>query len=87
MASLNQDTMSEHSKQWADLNDPEFPWDFDIELEFESIPHGFYKPIICEGFGFIGLERDAEGKELLLFPKGDTVERVPYLQFLEQQKH
>jgi len=77
--------MADYSKQWAEKYDSEFPWDFDIEEEFENIPHGFYKPIICEGFGFIGLERSTDGKMLLLFPKGDEVERVEYRKFIKQQ--
>jgi len=57
-----------------------------LKRSFENIPHGFYKPIICEGFGFIGLERSTDGKMLLLFPKGDEVERVEYRKFYKTTK-
>ena len=39
--------MAEFSKQYCELYDPEFPWDFDIEEFAEGIPKGHYKPIIC----------------------------------------
>ena len=47
--------MAEFSKQYCEIYDWDFPWDFDIELEAETIPKGHYKPIICEGFGFSGI--------------------------------
>lgn len=79
--------MAEFSKQWAEVNDPEFPWDFDIEEEFESIPHGYYKPMICEGFGFMGLLRTTSGSKALLFDNGtDELETVDYIKFMKQQK-
>jgi len=30
--------MADFSKQWAEIYDTEFPWDFDIEAEAETIP-------------------------------------------------
>jgi hypothetical protein len=79
--------MADFSKQWADVYDSEFPWDFDIEVEAESIPKGYYKPIICEGFGFIAIEVGLDGKIYLLFDNGkDEVDRVDYVKFIEKQK-
>ena len=54
--------MADFSKQYCELYDPEFPWDFDIEVGAETIPKGYYKPIICEGFGFSAIEVGLDGK-------------------------
>lgn len=79
--------MADFSKQWADIYDSEFPWDFDIEVEAESIPKGYYKPMICEGFGFIAIEVGMDGKTYLLFDGGlDGVHKVDYLKFIESEK-
>lgn len=47
--------MAEFSKQYCEIHDPEMPWDFDIEEIATEIPRGYYKHIICEGFGFVGI--------------------------------
>lgn len=79
--------MADYSKQWAEINDPDFPWDFDIEEEIETIPHGYYKTLICEGFGFLAIERTTEGKIQLLFPGEDNLIRaVEYEKFIKSQK-
>jgi hypothetical protein len=79
--------MADFSKQWADVYDSEFPWDFDIEVEAESIPKGYYKPIICEGFGFIAIEVGLDGKTYLIFDDGDNkINKVDYISFIQKQK-
>ena len=79
--------MADFSKQWAEIYDTEFPWDFDIEEEAESIPKGYYKPIICEGFGFIAIEVGIDGEIYLIFDSGlDGVDKVHYQKFMEKQK-
>ena len=66
--------MAEFSKQYCEIYDEDFPWDFDIEAEAETIPKGHYKPMICEGFGFLGIGVDLNGNiEILLTnPKDET---------------
>lgn len=79
--------MADFSKQWAEVYDTEFPWDFDIEVEAESIPAGYYKPMICEGFGFIAIEVGLDGEIYLVFDSGlDGVDKVHYKNFMEKQK-
>jgi hypothetical protein len=64
--------MAEFSKQWAEIYDSEFPWDFDIEEIAETIPKGHYKPIICEGFGFSGIGVRLDGTiEILVVDRND----------------
>lgn len=64
--------MAEFSKQYCEIYDPEFPWDFDIEEIAESIPKGYYKPIICEGFGFSGIGVRLDGTiEILVIDRND----------------
>ena len=56
----------------------DFPWDFDIEAEAETIPKGHYKPMICEGFGFLGIGVDLNGDiEILLADPKDETKYIP----------
>jgi len=64
--------MAEFSKQWAEINDPEFGWDFDIEEVSNQLDPNHYVPMICEGFGFIAIGRDENYKVLLAMPTGET---------------
>lgn len=85
--------MADFSKQWAELYDPEFPWDFDIEEEAANIPKGHYKPMICEGFGFGGIGVRMDGSIMLLFVDSSpeelndvTYRQVDYNKFIKNQK-
>ncbi len=79
--------MADFSKQYCELYDPEFPWDFDIEVEAETIPKGYYKPIICEGFGFIAIEVGLDGNIYLIFDAGNNeIDKVQYKAFIQKQK-
>jgi hypothetical protein len=64
--------MAEFSKQWAEINDPGFGWDFDIEEVSNQLDPNHYVPMICEGFGFIAIGRDENYKVLLAMPTGET---------------
>jgi len=67
--------MAEFSKQYTQRPDSEFDqWDFDILEIAKDLSSGFYTPIICEGFGFIGIGKDDDGEIILAFPKGNTLE-------------
>jgi hypothetical protein len=71
--------MSDFSKQWAELYDPEFPWDFDIEEIAKDLHKGNYYPIIDEGFGFTAIAKSSnQGKTLLAFPTGDKTNEVEW---------
>jgi hypothetical protein len=81
--------MADFSKQYCEINDPEFPWDFDIEEIAETIPKGHWKPIICEGFGFSGIGVRLNGDIELLFIDGndeDTLIQIDYNKFIANQK-
>ena len=79
--------MAEFSKQYCEIHDPGFPWDFDIEEIATEIPRGYYKSIICEGFGFIGIGVGMNREIQLLF-SDDTggFEKVNYNHFIKKQK-
>jgi len=62
--------MAEFCKQWAEINDPEGGWDFDIEEISNQLEPNHYIPIICEGFGFIAIGKDNENKITLAIPTG-----------------
>jgi hypothetical protein len=63
--------MAEFSKQWVEINDPEYGWDFDIEEISNQLKPNYYIPIICEGFGFIAIGKDNEDKIMLAMPTGE----------------
>ena len=70
--------MAEFSKQYCEIYDEDFPWDFDIEEIADDIPKGHYKPIICEGFGFLGIGVTLNGDiEILLANPKDETKYVP----------
>ena len=48
--------MAEYSKQYVENYMPEWTWDFDIEEEFDKLQPGEFVSVICEGFGFYGLQ-------------------------------
>ena len=64
--------MAEFCKQWVQINDPEFGWDFDIEEVSNQLEPNHYIPMICEGFGFIAIGRDENYNVLLAMPTGET---------------
>jgi len=79
--------MADFSKQYCELYDPEFLWDFDIEVEAETIPKGYYKPMICEGFGFLAIEVGLDGNIYLIFDGGNNeIDKVHYKSFIQNQK-
>jgi hypothetical protein len=63
--------MAEFCKQWAEINDPEGGWDFDIEEVSNQLDPNHYVPMICEGFGFIAIGRDENHNVLLAIPTGE----------------
>jgi hypothetical protein len=63
--------MAEYSKQYCDIWDPRMHWDFDIEVLAKDLVNGNYYPIICEGFGFLAIAKDDEGKTLLAIPENE----------------
>jgi hypothetical protein len=81
--------MAEFSKQYCEIYDEDFPWDFDIEEEAANIPKGHYKPIICEGFGFLGIGVDLNGniEVFLTDPKDETkYVQVDYKKYISLHK-
>ena len=72
--------MAEFSKQWCEANDPQLPWDFDIEEEFDKLQNGEFVSLICEGFGFIGIQKQLDGSKFFLYRNADTDElvEIPY---------
>lgn len=87
--------MAEFSKQYCEINDPDFPWDFDIEVEAEKLDPDYAIHMICEGFGFTMIAKDESGNIILGFPSEDSPEYpysfehfkwIPYLQFIQEQK-
>lgn len=58
--------MADFSKQWCELNDPEMPWDFDIMEIANELKEDYYKPYICEGFGFSAIARFKDGIKVFI---------------------
>ena len=61
--------MAEFSNQYCDLHD-EFIPDFDIVEIADGLQPEHYTTIICEGFGFTAIAKDADGNILLAIPTG-----------------
>ena len=81
--------MAEFSKQYCEIYDWDFPWDFDIEEIAETIPKGHYKPIICEGFGFSGIGVKLNGDiEILVVDRTDedSLVRLDYKKYIALHK-
>jgi hypothetical protein len=74
--------MAEFSKQYCERYEPDMTGDFNIDDIFLEIPVGSYRPLICEGYGFTGLEKDHDGKLYCLF--GDGWVKVPYQEITDQ---
>jgi hypothetical protein len=60
--------MADFSKQWCEKNDPDMPWDFDIDEIASRLTPEYGLPYICEGFGFTYIAKDKDGDLLLGFP-------------------
>jgi hypothetical protein len=81
--------MAEFSKQYCEIYEPELKWDFDIEQIAEDIPKGYYKPIICEGFGFSGIGVRLNGDiEILVVDSNDepNLVQVDYKRYISLHK-
>jgi hypothetical protein len=75
--------MAEFSKQYVErqFEDPEFAWDFDIEEIGKDLQNDHIHPMICEGYGFLGVFKNQKGEIELAFehPTEDLgLEMVPY---------
>ena len=71
--------MSTFSKQYVEEYMPEWEWDFDIEQEFDALQPGEFLPIICEGYGFSGLQKTLDGSKQFLYRNAkDQVVEVSY---------
>jgi hypothetical protein len=53
--------MAELSKQWCEIWEPSMPHSFDIEAITRNMYRDRYYPIVCEGFGFNCIHKDAHG--------------------------
>jgi len=79
--------MADFSKQYCEIYNLEFPFDFDIEEMGQSLPNEHYIPIICEGFGFIAIEKGNDGRLYLLFDAGNSgIDKIEYERFIKNHK-
>ena len=71
--------MAEYSKQYVENYMPEWQWDFDLYEEFDKLEPGEFASLICEGYGFIGIQKQLDGSWFCLYKdeKGRVVE-IPY---------
>lgn len=73
--------MADFSKQYCDIWDQGFPYDFDIEEIASSLDKDHYYPIICEGFGFIAIGKDESGKITLAFGDENDTDGVKWQEY------
>ena len=60
--------MAEFSKEYIECENWDVPYDFSIQGELNKLSEGDHVGIICEGFGFTRIHRDAN-QCLLWFPR------------------
>lgn len=71
--------MAEYSKQYVENYMPEWTWDFDIEEEFDKLQPGEFVSVICEGFGFCGLQKNLDRSRYFLYrDKIGSIVEIPY---------
>ena len=77
--------MADFSKQWCEINDPDIPWDFDIDEVASELTPEYGLPYICEGFGFTYIAKDIKGDVVLGFPNytTDTIEWKTYKEVID----
>lgn len=76
--------MADYSKQYCEICDPDFPWDFDIEEEFLILDKGIQISLICEGLGIVAIALDEKGKRFIFEPT--ALGWVEYEYFLQEFK-
>jgi len=72
--------MAEFSKQYVEHNMPGWDWDFDLDVEFGNLEPGEHISLICEGYGFVGIEKQLDGSKFFLYldRNTDQIVEVPY---------
>jgi len=64
--------MADFSKQYCEIYNHGFPWDFDIEEIAAELDSGYMNNIICEGFGFNAIGKKESGEIILHFKDWET---------------
>lgn len=71
--------MSQYSKQYVENYMPEWKWDFDLDEEFGKLEPGEFTPLICEGYGFVGIQKQLDGSQYFLYrDNSQKIIEVPY---------
>lgn len=71
--------MAEFSKQYVEQYMPEWGWDFDLEEEFDKLQPGEFTSLICEGYGFIGIQKQLDESWFCLYrDKDGKIVEIPY---------
>lgn len=76
--------MADFSKEWCEEFDPDMPHDFSIKEIFDKLEPEYFRTVICEGYGFLAIERDKDNNCLLWFRDPDESVDKPILVPLEQ---
>lgn len=81
--------MADFSKEYVErqFEDPQFPWDFEIEKIGKDLYRDHVYPVICEGYGFVAIYKNKEGKIQLAFdnPKEDIGLEMVDLEDLDER--
>jgi hypothetical protein len=80
--------MADFSKQYCEIYDHGFPWDFDIEEIANELDPGYMNNVICEGFGFDAIGKKESGEIILHFRDWETGKKswVNYKDYMAKQK-
>tara|TARA_R110000868_G_C10874719_1_gene762509 strand:+ start:992 stop:1282 length:291 start_codon:yes stop_codon:yes gene_type:complete len=72
--------MAEFSKEYCQIWDPGFPYDFSVEQIAKDLHKGNYYPIICEGFSFVAIAKDRNEQILVAFQDEES-DRIVWQDF------
>jgi hypothetical protein len=81
--------MADFSKQYCEIYDHGFHWDFDIEEIADELDPGYMNNVICEGFGFNAIAKNESGRIMLRFQDWETKKQswVDYKEYIEKKQY
>jgi hypothetical protein len=71
--------MAEFSKDYCEKYMPDMVYDFDINDILKELDNGYFKPIICEGYGYIAIGKSEDGKPIVAIR--ESIESIKWLDY------
>ena len=68
--------MAEFSKEYCEKYDMGFEGDFSITEIFDTLEDDHFMPIICEGYGFLGILKQENKCRLMFSVEGNPINSI-----------